>query len=482
MSQPYRAPAGKRFLYVSADSPEQDRSGDSKSSDQKRQRSAGQHSESDFEKKQRGRDLLNKLLSAAGREALREKTPTLQELEQALQSAAGPSTPADLGKSTRSKPLPGDLDDQDKGSGLPFVSFLMQRGYLKDSPKWLSPRGFVGIGNRILGDVMKALKQGDSGLHETRNYGSGSILLDTSKKFEPGDDIRLLNVPRSLLNCIQRTIDSGAPLTTPLQMDVEDFEEYETMQDVRVSVVYCIDLSSTMRYSSMYGDMSRIEAAKRALWSLYLLNRKFFPSDSIYIVGFGALASKIAPMDIPYLKTFEPGSDFLHYTNYQAAFRLASRILQKDGSMNKRIVLVTDGHPSACFISDKIEQDKILSQRPYSHFYTPDRQTLDMVRTSQSMNLDTASGELVYLCYRYRQVDQYIGERTIVEAKRCHSLNIDIDTIMISEEDSLLGYVNEMEKYVKGRSYYINPLDIDKVLLTDYISNKKQKTIRTRGS
>ena len=25
---------------------------------------------------------------------------------------------------------------------------------------------------------------------------------------------------------------------------------------------------------------------------------------------------------------------------------------------------------------------------------------------------------------------------------------------MISEEDSLLGYVNEMEKYVKGRSYY----------------------------
>ena len=35
-----------------------------------------------------------------------------------------------------------------------------------------------------------------------------------------------------------------------------------------------------------------------------------------------------------------------------------------------------------------------------------------------------------------------------------------------------------MEKYVKGRSYYINPADIDKVLLTDYLENKKQKTIR----
>jgi uncharacterized protein with von Willebrand factor type A (vWA) domain len=52
-------------------------------------------------------------------------------------------------------------------------------------------------------------------------------------------------------------------------------------------------------------------------------------------------------------------------------------------------------------------------------------------------------------------------------------LGIEIDTIMISEEDSLLDYVNEMEKYVKGRSYYINPAVIDKVLLNDYLSNKK---------
>ena len=53
---------------------------------------------------------------------------------------------------------------------------------------------------------------------------------------------------------------------------------------------------------------------------------------------------------------------------------------------------------------------------------------------------------------------------------------------MISEEDSLLGYVNEMEKYVKGRSYYINPVDIDKVLLTDYLNNKRQKMIRAHSS
>lgn len=459
MASPSSAPGSKKFLYFPLDKEGQE-----------------QQQQQNQREQELPRDVLDRLLKGLGREALREKTPSLQELEQALQSSmSAQEQESKQGSESGSDSRGGKGDD----SGMPLVRQLIQRGYLKDSPKWLSAKGFTSIGGRILSDVMKALKAGDYGMHETQDLGSGSLILDTSKKYEPGDDIRLLNVPKSLLNAIQRTLRDGGNIKLPLPIEVDDFEEYETMKEVRVAVVYCIDLSSTMRYSTMYGDMSRIEAAKRALWSLYLLNRKFFPSDSVYIVGFGALASKVVPQDIPYLKTFEPGADFLHYTNYQAAFRLASKLLQKDGALNKRIVLVTDGHPSACFIDDKNEQDKILSQRPYSHFYTPDRETIDTVKQNNSMDLDVASGELVYLCYRYRQVDQYIGERTIVEAKKCHSMKIDIDTIMISEEDSLLGYVNEMEKYVKGRSYYINPADIDKVLLTDYLNNKKQKTIRS---
>ena len=457
-----RALGSKKFVYFPLNKEGQDQRQDSQ------------------DERELSRDLLDQLFKAIGREALKEKTPSLQELEQTLQGVM--SSLSKQQENSEQHPTTGSLDDSRESgrddSGMPLIAYLIQKGYLKDSPKWLSAKGFTAIGSRILSDVMKALKAGEYGTHESQNLGSGSIVLDTTKKYELGDDIRLLNVPKSLMNTIQRTVKNGGNLKLPLQIDVDDFEEYETMQDVRVAVVYCIDLSSTMRYSSLYGDMSRIEAAKRALWSLYLLNRNFFPSDSVYIVGFGALASKVAPHDIPYLKTFEPGSDFLHYTNYQAAFRLASKLLQKDGAINKRLVLVTDGHPSACFIDDKSEQDKIVSQRPYSHFYTPDRQTLDDVKHNHSMNLDIASGELVYLCYRYRQVDQYIGDRTIVEAKKVHSKNIEIDTIMISEEDSLLGYVNEMEKYVKGRSYYIHPADIDKVLLTDYLNNKSQKTIR----
>jgi uncharacterized protein with von Willebrand factor type A (vWA) domain len=409
------------------------------------------------------KSLLQDFLEVLGKEIMKEDQPKIEEIEQELQN---------LKKEKES--IQGESDDVESNrTESSIIAQLRQMGYIKDSRKWLSKKGFFAVGGKLLEDVIRALNKGTIGLHETTFSGSGSLNLDSTKKYEPSDDLRLVNVPRSILNAIQRRYSSRSSIQLPIDLQLGDLEVYETKRDVSIAVVYCIDLSSTMRYSTMFGDMSRIEAAKKALWSLYLLNQKFFPSDSIHIVGFGALASKVSPYDIPYLKTFESGVGFMHYTNYQAAFRLAKKILQNETSSNRKIVLVTDGHPSACFIDTEQEKNKILCERPYSQFYAPDNEALDAVKQKQELTLDTKSGKLVYLCYRYRQVDQYIGEKTILEARKCHKLGIDIDTIMVSEEDSLLSYVNELEKYVKGRSYYINPAEIDKILITDYLNDKK---------
>jgi uncharacterized protein with von Willebrand factor type A (vWA) domain len=409
------------------------------------------------------KSLLQDFLEVLGKEIMKEDQPKLEEIEQELQN---------LKKEKESNQGESDNVDSNRTESS-IIAQLRQMGYIKDSRKWLSKKGFFAVGGKLLEDVIRALNKGTIGLHETTFSGSGSLNLDSTKKYDPSDDLRLVNVPRSILNAIQRRYSSRSSIQLPIDLQLGDLEVYETKRDVSIAVVYCIDLSSTMRYSTMFGDMSRIEAAKKALWSLYLLNQKFFPSDSIHIVGFGALASKVSPYDIPYLKTFESGVGFMHYTNYQAAFRLAKKILQNETSTNRKIVLVTDGHPSACFIDTEQEKNKILCERPYSQFYAPDNKVLDSVKQKQELTLDTKSGKLVYLCYRYRQVDQYIGEKTILEARKCHKLGIDIDTIMVSEEDSLLSYVNELEKYVKGRSYYINPAEIDKILITDYMNDKK---------
>jgi len=411
------------------------------------------------------KSLLQDFLKILGREILKEDEPKLEDIEQELKNLKNEK------ENKISESQSNEIKSISKQSSI--IAELQQLGYIKDSRKWLSKKGFFAVGARLLEDVVRALNMGTIGLHETNSSGNGSLNLDSTKKYELSDDLRLINVPRSLLNAIERRSGSKLPVQLPIEFQTDDLEIYETKKDVSISIVYCIDLSSTMRYSTMFGDMSRIEAAKKALWSLFLLNQKFFPSDTIYVVGFGALASKVSPYDIPYLKTFESGVGFMHYTNYQAAFRLAKKILQNETTVNKKIILITDGHPSACFIDTEQERSKIISERPYSQFYVPDGESVNSAKEKQDLSLDTKSGKLVYLCYRYRQVDQYIGEKTILEAKKCHKSGIDIDTIMVSEEVSLLSYVNELEKYVKGKSYYINPAEIDKILITDYLNDKK---------
>lgn len=366
--------------------------------------------------------------------------------------------------------------------GMPIVTELIQKGYLTDSNKWLKKKGFLKIGQEFLAEIIKSLKKDQIGMHESKFSGSGNIIEEQSKKYDRGDEIGLININATINNFIERQNTEfrrkGAASNTirfPLDISYEDLEIYESKKDIQISTVYCIDLSSTMRYSSMYNNLSRIEAAKRALWSLYILNKKFFPLDSIYIIGFGSVASKINIFDIPFLRTFDPNADFLHYTNYQAAYRLAKKILIKDGSKNKRIVMITDGHPSACFIDNANEKNKIMKQRPYSHFYLPDQSELTHKYSKKNnIQLDIKEKQIVYLCYRYRQIDQYIGEQTIKEAKKMHNSGIAIDTIMVSEEDTLLDFVNDLAKSVNGKSIYINPKDIDKILITDYLLNKKK--------
>jgi len=411
-------------------------------------------------------ESLKNALKTIASQILKEKTPSMKDLENILENKL-------QGKTKNPVQTEEQQENEVYGNTEPMTKYLQKLGYLKDDKKWLTKKAFFEIGQKILEDAIKAINEDDSGFHETKNIGLGDIILDTTKKLEVGDDLKHLDVPKTMLNLIQRKKSKNESIKFPLEIEFNDFEKFETKEDVKVAVVYCIDLSSTMKYSLSSGEGTRIEAAKKALWALYVLNKKFFPNDSIYIVGFGSLASQINPRDIPYLKTYDANDNFLHYTNYQAALRLSLKILKKDGSQNKRIVLITDGQPSACFVDDESQKNAILSDKPYSHFYRPDETTLSKIKNERDTKLDMHD-EMVYLCYRYRQVDPAVESKTLHEAKKCRKEGIEIDTIMVSEEEELLSYVESLEKHLRGRAYYINPEKIDRVLISDFISNKKK--------
>ncbi|HET6518162.1 MAG TPA: VWA domain-containing protein [Nitrosopumilaceae archaeon] len=409
---------------------------------------------------------IQQILETLAKQAMKEKHPTLEELESILQNSNKPKEEQET--ETKKQEI-----EQEEGSAS-ITKLLKEQGYLRENKKWLTNKGFFEIGAKILHEVMKDLTSDDFGLHETNYSGDGNVIIDTTKKFEPGDDIKFLSTPHTLLNSIQRISKTGTKIDFPISIEPDDFEKFETLEDVNVAVVYCIDLSSTMKYSLGKNGKSRIEAAKKALWSLYVLNKKFFPNDSIFVVGFASMASMVNPIDIPFLKTYDANDNFLHYTNYQAALSLARKILLKNAAQNKRIVMITDGQPSACFIENEKQKNDIISEKPYSNFYSPDKALLEKIKNERNMNLDSTSDRLVYLCYRYKKVDPKINKRTLLEAKQCIRNGIKIDTIVVSEEIELLNYVQELEKELKGKTYHINQENMDKVLVHDYLSNTRK--------
>ncbi len=388
---------------------------------------------------------LEKILDELGRQMVKEKTPAAEDLEYILQeSSAGLQGGKDMPR--------------------PMTKLLQERGYAKDGKRWLTGKGFFELGMRMLQDVFRSLKARERGAHETDLYGEGGVAADSTAAMDEGGDISNVSVPATLLNAVMRQKTAGIPV----HLELSDMEEFEQYRDTKTAVAYCIDQSSTMRYR-LAGGASRISAAKKALWSLYVLNRRFFPGDEVFAVGFASLASRISPGGIPYLGTYDARDDFLHYTNYQAALRLARKLLLRSAAHNKRIVLITDGQPSACFVDSEAQRNEIVSDKPYSNFYAPNEKLLSRILDEKGVSLGQYRDKIVYLCYRHKKIDGRISQATMREAAQCLKRGIKIDSIVVSDEEELLGYIRDFSSALGGRMYHIRDSGMDRILIADYV-------------
>lgn len=121
------------------------------------------------------KSLLQDFLKILGREILKEEQPKLEEIEQELQNL----------KKEKEKEKENSESQSDEPMSFnktsSIIAQLQQSGYIKDSRKWLSKKGFFAVGGRLLEDVIRALNKGAIGLHETTFSGSGSLNLDSTK-------------------------------------------------------------------------------------------------------------------------------------------------------------------------------------------------------------------------------------------------------------------------------------------------------------
>jgi uncharacterized protein with von Willebrand factor type A (vWA) domain len=135
-----------------------------------------------------------------------------------------------------------------------------------------------------------------------------------------------------------RRARDGGPALRP-----EDLRAAETEPESAAAVSLLIDLSHSMAARSLH------EAATRTALALHSLVRTRHPQDRVQVVGFGESAVELTPAElVAYDWRGVPG------TNLHHALRLARSHLRRHRGLAPRVLVVTDGEPTAHLDGDGI--------------------------------------------------------------------------------------------------------------------------------
>ncbi|MBI4639624.1 MAG: VWA domain-containing protein [Candidatus Tectomicrobia bacterium] len=346
-----------------------------------------------------------------------EELERLSELEKTLEEALKDSDPSSIDYDTLEEffgeEVRESIEQLDEISGT-----LEKAGYIKKGEERyeLTSYGVRRIGHKALRDIFSSMKKGQLGRHEVATKGQGGIRIEETKKYEYGDPFQV-DLAATLRNALFRE-----EIEIPIAISPDDFEVYKSEYLTRSSTVLMLDMSWSMTW------YDRFVAAKKVAMALNTLIRSRFPKDSLSIVGFYTSASEIRVDDLPYVTV---GRD---YTNMQEGLRLSREILSKKQGLNKQIIMITDGRPTAM----------------------------------------TLNGQVQIRLY-YSAPDQKIIEETLKEAERCTRSGITINTFMLANDDPLIDFVRRLTKVSHGRAFYSTPSDLGNYIVEDYVSKKVKR-------
>jgi len=305
-----------------------------------------------------------------------------------------------------------DLDEMKK-----LLEILEKAGYVRrDGEKWeLTPRGTRILGQKALGEIYSRLKKQNLGNHATPEEGRFGERMEESKAYEFGDPFHL-HMSRTIRNALDREGPS-----TPVNLNIEDFEIYRSELITQTATVLMVDLSWSMALRGSF------QSAKKVAMALHNLISTAYPKDSLYVLGFSAYAKEIKSFDLPYLQY----DDYLLGTNMQHALIMAEKLLAKHSQGSKQIIMVTDGEPTA----------HLENGRPV-FAYPPTPTTIN---------------------------------KTMRAIKLCTSKDIIINTFMLDQQYYLQAFVEQMTKINGGRVFYTTPHNLGEYILVDYVQHKRKK-------
>jgi uncharacterized protein with von Willebrand factor type A (vWA) domain len=329
-----------------------------------------------------------------------------------------------------------ELEDE-----MPEVVDLIQKEGLIEKDRqgqWqVTPRGIRRIQDKALDDLFQAFRRDSLGRHDTQEKGAGTVPLEDTRPYVYGDSLAHLNMHETLKNAYIR--QGGG---VPIRLSSEDYVVHETEYQTRCATVVLIDMSGSM------GRYGKYHTTKKVALALQAMVRARYPQDSLQMIGFYTFASLMnerqllnsAPKPVSMFDSrihlkfdldHPPNRVPQHFTNIHAGLRLARSVLTRQPAVNKQIIVITDGEPTA-----HIEGREVVL------IYPPAEKT---------------------------------ATHTLAEVRHCANAGIRVSSFALIEDYFYLGLVNfveEMARVSKGIAAYCSTDDVGNLVFESFVGGR----------
>ncbi len=309
----------------------------------------------------------------------------------------------------------------------------------------LTPKAMRLFQGRLLSRIFSDLAASKPGRHEQAVTGDGAVEQVPTRPYEFGDSVAHMDIPGSLQNAMLRQAGPGG-VALPIRLEARDIEVHHTRNTPMAATVCCLDMSGSMRYGGLH------VAVKRMALALQGLVQKEFPGDYLQFLEMYSFAkprafSELTAMLPKPVTIFDSvvrlradmadpeisESDVPpHFTNIQHALAQSRKLLARQDTPNRQVILITDGLPTA-------------------HF----------------------EGSQLYLLYPpHRRTE----EATLREAQACRREGIVINVFLLSgwsqsREDVQFAY--RLARASEGRVFFSSGRDLDRFVLWDYRARRR---------
>jgi uncharacterized protein with von Willebrand factor type A (vWA) domain len=202
----------------------------------------------------------------------------------------------------------------------------------------LTPRGARQLGARSLARLLARVRREPA----TRTAGADPEPTGQSRPWVFGDREPIAVGP-TVRNAVMRRVAEGGDATArQVRLHPDDLEVAETEVRPRTATALLLDLSFSMPLQGHFVP------AKRMALALHALIEGSHRQDSLHLIGFSDYARRMQPADLA-----AAGFERVYGTNMHHAFMLARRVLADDPRPVKRVIMVTDGEPTAHLVDGR---------------------------------------------------------------------------------------------------------------------------------